>query len=320
MNLELFVTDETGKECFMPAVEDGIEWNTKRRGTPGKLAFKVQNDGLLKISEGSRVYLRADGKGIFAGYIFSISRDKEQLLSITAYDQIRYLQNKDTFQYTATAAELVSMLAADYNLEVGELDETRYTIEDRTENNKSLLEMIENALDLTWGNTNEMFIFYDDFGKLTLKNTAGMQLPVLIDAERGENFDYSSSIDSDTYNQIKLVYENSQTGERQIFMEKDPENISKWGILQYFETLQENENGDSKKKELLEKHNQKTRKLQIKGAFGDIRVRAGSRVLVRLELGDIMLSNFMVVEEAAHNFKKDEYLMDLTLRGGGFSV
>ena len=43
---------------------------------------------------------------------------------------------------------------------------------------------------------------YDDAGKLTLKNINSMKLNLLIDEETGETFDYSSSIDEQTYNTI----------------------------------------------------------------------------------------------------------------------
>ena len=59
-----------------------------------------------------------------------------------------------------------------------------------------------------------MYVLYDDFGKLCLKNLERMKVGLVIDEETGENFDYESSIDSDTYNQIKLTYDNSDTGKK----------------------------------------------------------------------------------------------------------
>lgn len=90
---------------------------------------------------------------------------------MTAYDQLRYLNNKDTYVYeNKTASQFIQMLAADFSLNTGTLEDTGFVIASRVEDNTSLFDMIENALDLTLQNSKEMFVLFDDFGKLTLKN------------------------------------------------------------------------------------------------------------------------------------------------------
>ena len=161
-------------------------------------------------------------------------------------------------------------------------------------------------------------ILHDDFGKLCLKNIERMKVGIVIDEETGENFDYSSSIDNDTYNQIKLTYDNKKTGKREVYIAKDTAHINEWGVLQHYDTIDENTNGQAKADALLKLYNQKTRKLEIKNAIGDIRVRGGSLVIVKMNLGDVKLQNFMLVEKAKHTLKNNEHLMNLTLRGGEF--
>lgn len=68
-----------------------------------------------------------------------------------------------------------------------------------------------------------------------------------------------------------------------------------WGILQYFDTLQKGENGQAKADALLSLYNKKTRNLKITNAIGDNRVRAGSMIVVNLDLGDIKMKNWMLV-------------------------
>jgi len=199
-----------------------------------------------------------------------------------------------------------------------ELSVNTYVIPTRTEENNTLLDMIENALDLELANQKEMFVLYDDAGKLALKNIANMKLDLLVDAETGENFEYSSSIDEQTYDQIKLAYDNEKTGKREIFIAKDSSHINEWGILQYFDTLKEGENGAAKANALLSLYNSKTRRLKITKAFGDIRVRAGCLIVVSLDLGDMVVNSYMLVEKAVHIFNESEHFMNLTLRGGEF--
>lgn len=324
MAVELLIGSEDGTKAYMPAVEEGIEWSTERRSSPGKLTFKVLKDDLLDFSEGSAVRMRDGNDNVFFGFVFKQQRDREQIITVTAYDQLRYLKNKDTVVYeNKTASQFVQMVASDYALSTGMLEETNYTIESRVEENTSLFEMIENALDLTLTNTGDMYVLYDDFGKLTLKHLSSMYVGVpgaylMIDEETGENFDYTSSIDDSTYNKIKLTYDNEDTGFREVYIAQDGSNINRWGILQYFDTLSKGENGQAKADALLSLYNKKTRNLRITNAIGDNRVRAGSMVVVNLNLGDIQLKNWMLVEKCKHTYKQGEHWMDLTLRGGEF--
>jgi hypothetical protein len=140
----------------------------------------------------------------------------------------------------------------------------------------------------------------------------------MIDERTSKNFDYSSSIDNDTYNKIKLTYDNEDTGKREVYIAKDTGNINKWGVLQYFDTLSKGENGQAKADALLALYNKKTLNLKITDTLGDTRVRAGSMIIVNLALGDMSVKNFMIAEKVKHTFKLDEHSMDLTLRGGNF--
>ena len=63
MKAELIIGGENG--LVLPAVEEGVQWTTQRRGTPGKLVFKVIRDNKLVFSEGAAVRLTVDGKKVF---------------------------------------------------------------------------------------------------------------------------------------------------------------------------------------------------------------------------------------------------------------
>lgn len=317
MNVELLI--QHGDELFSPVVEEGITWATERKGCPGQLTFNMLYDNVVDFAEGDAVRLKVDDVEIFYGFIFTMKRDKNQNISVTAYDQLRYLKNKDTYVYkNKTAGEVIQMIATDFHLQTGEIEDTGFKIASRVEDDSALFDIIQNALDLTLENQNKMFIMYDDFGKITLKSMEKMQLNILIDEETGENFDYTSSIDSDTYNKIKLTYENEDTGKRDVYIAQHGENINSWGVLQYTDTLKEGENGQAKADALLKLYNHKTRNLSINNAFGHTSVRAGSLLPVILNLGDVKVQNMMLVEKCKHEFKESQHLMTLTLRGGDF--
>lgn len=316
-NIELII--QNGSNIYYPVVEEGITWETTRKGVPGILNFTVVKDGVLNFQEGNAVRLKVDGNNVFYGFVFKKERDKGNTIQVTAYDQLRYLKNKDTYVYTnKTASDVVKMIAADFKLNVGTIEDTGYIIASRVEDNKTLFDIIQNALDLTLQNRKKLYVLYDDFGKLTLKNVESMKLNLMIDDETAENYSYTSSIDGETYNKIKLSYENKEIGKREIYISQDTSNINQWGVLQYFETIEETTNGKVKADALLSLYNRKTRNLTIKNAFGDVRVRGGSSIIINLNLGDVIVQNYMIVEKVKHTFKNNEHFMDLTLRGGDF--
>ena len=319
MNVELLI--QHGSNLYQPLVKEGIQWTTERCGSPSILKFTVIKDQNISFAEGDAVRLKVDDKNVFYGFVFTKKRNKDHHIDVTAYDQLRYLKNKDTYVIEGkTASQIIKMIANDFNLNLGTIESTGYVIPSRTEDNQSLFDIIQNALDLELQYKGEMYCLYDDFGKLTLKNIASMKLDLLIDDETAEDFDYESSIDKQTYNQIRLMYDNEEVGEREIYVTKDSSKINQWGVLQYFEKLQEGENGSAKAEVLLKMYNKKTRTLKVNNAFGDVRCRAGTMVVVQLNLGDIVTSNYFLVEKASHTFNNNQHMMSLNLRGGEFIV
>ena len=314
MAIELAIIND--RTIYFPCVEDGITWETERKGTPGVLKFTVIKTEGLSFVEGNIVRLVVDGKPVFFGYVFKKKRTKEQHIEVTAYDQLRYFKNKETYVYKEkTASEVIRMMAEDFGMDVGKLENTGYVIPQKVEDNKTLLDIAQSAMEETLVKTKKLYVLYDDFGKLTLKNIENMKTNVLINANTGENFSYESSIDDQTYNQIKLVYENEKTGKRDVYMNKDSGNISRWGVLQYYEDVKTDIGIIDKLDALSSLYNKKTRRLKIEKAFGVPGLRAGNSVIVMLDLGDITVHNMMVCEKVKHTFSNDYHTMDLTVIG-----
>lgn len=319
MDIQLLIENPDTGKIYAPTVEEGIKWTTDRAGSAGSLEFAVVKDNVINFQEGNRVQLKVDGQGIFSGYVFKKKRNKDGLINVTAYDQLRYFKNKDTYIYTnKTASALLKTIAADFSLVTGDIEETGFNIPERAQENKTLFDIIQDAIDLTLINTKEMFVLYDDFGKLALKNIGNMRVPIVINEKEAQDFDYETSIDGETYNKIKLFYEDDDTKEMKIFTSKDDTNINRWGVLQYFDTIDSVENAQMTADQLLELYNNKGRSLSINGVFGDLRVRAGSQVPVFLNLGDIETNNYLIVEKCTHKFNQNEHTMDLELKGGEY--
>ncbi|MCI1999550.1 MAG: hydrolase [Clostridia bacterium] len=319
MDISLTIENPQKNKVYEPVVEEGIKWTTGREGTPGQLEFSVIKDNIIDFQEGNRVEFRVDGKPVFLGFVFKKSRSKDGLISVTAYDQLRYFKNKDTYQYeNKTASWLLKRIAKDFSLFTGDVDDTGYIIASRVEDNTTLFDMMKNALEVTMQNTKKMYVLYDDFGKLALKNIGNMKVPVKIEEQTAQDFNYETSIDSQTYNKVKLLYQDSSTHEMKIFPKQCDESIKRWGVLQYFDKINDISNGQNVADMILELYNNKTRSISVSGVFGDLRVRAGSQVPVFLNFGDILTNNWLIVEKCTHTFKQSEHTMDLELSGGEY--
>ena len=312
---------QNGSKGFEPVVLDGVQWQTDRKGSPGKLTFDCLTDDILDIEEGNVVSFKVNGTSVFYGYIFRISGDKSEKITVTCYDQLRYLKNKDTYNFQQTTANRIAgMIATDFGLKTGELEETAFVIPYVIYDNKTLLDMIQDALDMTLTNTKQMYVLYDDYGKMTIKQIARMKVGLMIDADTAETFDWSTSIDDETYNRIKLMYEDSETKERTFWSAEDKTTQNKWGTLQYFESInkEEKESAQNKANALLSLYNSKTKRLTIPNVIGDLRVRAGSMVMVQLQIRKEKINHWMVVDSCTHMFNENEHFMTLKLIGGGY--
>lgn len=314
---EMLLTIQHNGRVFSPPVKDGIQIEWERTGSPGKLTFTTikvhQTD--MSFQEGDPVCFYYDNKPIFMGYVFTKKRDREHHIEVTCYDQIRYLKNKYTYVFeNKTANQIISALCKDFNLTTGAMDNTGYVIPTLAEENKSALDIVLGVLEETLLNTGNMYVLYDDFGNLCVKNCANMVSNTLIFEESAENFDYSSSIDDETYNSIVLYYKEDDN-KIQVYTASNPDKINQWGTLRYFEEVKNKAIAQNKANALLKLYARKTRELKVTGAFGDTSVRGGTLIPVKLNLGDIITNNYMLVEKVTHNFEKDHYTMDLTLEG-----
>lgn len=321
-NVSLYIKRDNNS-VYIPITCDGIQLESEREGSPAKLTFTVVKDQIISFPEGVPVALYVDGKGIFQGYVFQKSRDKEHHIQCVAYDQLRYFKNKWTYKYeNKTASEVLMMIAKDFNLETGIIEDTKFKIDARYEQDMSLFDIVLNALAVTVANSKdkESYVLYDDFGKLTLKNLKSMRMNLLVDDSTCENFDYTSSIDEDTYNQVLLYVEDDETTDVQtkqrVYFAEDPQTIKGWGVLRHTETVGSGVNASEMAKNILKLKNRKTRNLELKGVLGDINVRAGCSLPVHLNIGDIRtqdLKKLLVCDRVIHYFNGNDHVMDLTL-------
>lgn len=323
MQTELIVQDSKSGNAWdmSELVNSGIKWETNIAEQPGKLTFEYIDQENISINEGSSISFKIDGQGIFFGYVFKKGRSKNEKIPIIAYDQMRYLKNKDTYVFSGlTASNIFQRITSDFRLKAKVINASTYVVAPRVHDNKTLFEAIQYGIDETLINTGNWYMIRDNFGSLQFLNINTLKTDLFIgDESLLIDYDYSSSIDDDSYNQVKLIKENKETKKREIYIVKDSNTIKQWGLLQYFEKMDENANAaqiQARAEMLLKLKNRVTKKLKLT-ALGDLRVFAGSGIVLGisdLEKEGIAANQYFMVTQCSHSFSNDMHTMQLELQ------
>ena len=309
---------KVNNQIIEPSVREPVVWTLNWRGVPGSLTCNIISPG-FKIPKGTEIQFWENNEKLFFGYVFETKNKKDKIISITAYDQLRYLKNKDYRCFTnMTATEIIKKIADDTFLRCGTLADSGFKIASLIKKG-TYFDMILDALSTTTTNTRSLFILDDDFGKLRLRNLADTEVNILFDEETAQDYSFSTSIDSDTYNQIKVIREDKETKKKAIYIARDSSKIQEWGLLQLLEDLGENENGQIKVDTLLALKNRETKRFSLSKAFGDNRIRAGTRCYVKLKTEEEQIDSMMLVEKVKHEYYKDSHFMDIEFISGVYS-
>lgn len=305
-----------GGVIYRPVVLDGVELKHERKGAPSTLEFTVIKEGDLSFAHGNWVSFYVDGTCVFQGRVFTKTRDKKQHIKVTCYDQLRYLKNKDSILYTNSQANAIikdCLERADLNF--GVLPNINVMFNRLNASDKTYFDTIQSVFDGIYSSKKKLYVIYDDCGNIKVKDVEDMKTNYVLNSQTAENFDYTSTIDNNTYNNVVVIKE-SQNGQRQIEQKCDPFLLDEYGKLTLRYTTQlDNLTGIAEK--LLEYYKKEERTLSVKNCFGDIRVRGGSSVIASLPLGDTTKINnvYLMCERVTHHFKNDHHTMDLDLRG-----
>ena len=322
MNIEAIVQDsKSGVAYDISELITNAVWETTLTNQPGKLTFNYIDDTKVTINEGSPISFKVDGRGVFFGYIFKRGKKKDEKIPITAYDQMRYLKNKDTKVLSGlTAAQVFTKLCKKYQLTYKVVDNHNYIVSPKPHDGKTLFEIIQYGIDQTLINTGNWFMIKDNFGTLEFVNINSLKTNLFIgDESLLIDFDYESSIDDDSYNQVQLIKENKDANVRERYIVKDSNTIKQWGLLQYFEKMDENANAaqiQARAEMILKLKNRVTKKLKL-DCLGDLKVSAGSGVVLGisdLQKEGIAINQYFMVTTCSHTFQNDLHTMSLEVQ------
>lgn len=313
-------------------VKEGAKITWERKGTPGQFNFEVVYDDNHKynIQEGDCIIVslcKSDGsdpKTMFVGYVFTKKISKDRIYSYVAYDQLRYLKNKDFLIYKKkTASQVIKTVAKRMNLKCGTIADTKYKMS-AIEEGSECFDIIQDALDNTMLEKSQIYVLYDNCGKLTLKNISNMKRnSCVVDVETAQDYSLETSIDSNTYNRVKIVYEKTNKDDKKTtyhtIVYQSSKSINQWGVLQLYEKVDNIKVAKLKAEAYMKMYNAKTKSLTVKDVIGDRQVRAGSMVPIIMNLPNCKISSYLLVEKVTHKFENGKHTMDLILSGGGFN-
>ena len=312
----------------------GRGWNVRpqvitlsihRTGSPGTLKFTINKSGDLSFTEGDPVSFSIDGQLQFSGWVFTKVKDRWGVIEVTCYDRLRYFKANASYAfYGQTVGDMIRQIAADLQIDTGDIANTGYAFPSYIQENKSCIDIIGEAIQKTLLNTGELYVFHDNGNGVSLFNPRDMIAPYVI----GEkslllDYQYKTDIDEQTYNSIKLARPNEKTGRADVFVAMDSGTIQDWGLLQLYQTVDEAMNDAQAQAQAvasLEYYNRKLRTLSF-DSLG-IPLKAGQLLMMRIPgLGDINLDQYCLVEQVTHTFQYSDTLegydheMSVEIRG-----
>lgn len=281
-----------------------------------RLTFYLLKDDVISFNQGDAVSVKYDGEVLFYGYVFSKSRDKKNLIKTECYDQLRYMKNRRSYtRGSMNLGEIVRKLCDECALYTGEIESSAAILPPVAADNVSLLDVVKKACAETRRISGKRYIFYDDGGKLNLKDEKKLVLDVLIDPSQAENFVYSDTIDRDVYNKVQLYSDTKRLNLREITTLSDKETMARWGTLILTKKATDPLTAYNEGKLLLDEYNRINREIVLKRVNGDVRFIPGCSVLLQMVMGDIAFDGYVRIKRAVHTFKNNFYWADLYVDG-----
>lgn len=325
MIISAFMYDNENERLYdVSKVVFDISVSTSIHDSAGKCTFSILRTGNFNFKEGATFALVVDGHKIFKGYVFDRQQSQDKkMIKVTCYDALRYLKNKESKVFNGlTSAQITAVACNDLVLPFNNVSSALFFTAPVSHDAKTYFEMIKQALDETLISTKKYYIIRDNFGVIEHVNVLDLRAPFFIsDSQNITNFTLKTSIDSDTYNEIKLYRDNDETGKREIFIVNDTAvnggvNIERWGILRYYESVDDSLNTAQVEElafKMLALYNNTKRSLKLSGVIGFLPMSAGYVFPARIEgTLDDDINNWLLCTDCTHKFSGDVHTMDIT--------
>ena len=263
-----------------------IRMRSSLKDNCGTLTFKLLHDECQRLfSNGDRVRLYLDGRCYFCGFIFNIKYSSKNDMQITAFDYLRYFKSPLSYMKSQlktqdgtkglTASEIFKKLCEDLAIPYSIIDESNVPIPAQNWDMKTGFNIMDFAITQSLINSPEnnrqYYTFYHESnldednqnkdaenytdtqlfktsGQLQFRSRNNLTVDVPITDELIIKYDYESSIDKQSYNEVilykdqktylsktgKTLKNGKKTGTRIIKSVSDNTLKGKWGYLPYY--------------------------------------------------------------------------------------
>lgn len=333
-----------GKYNLSELVQDNsIKWITDLNFSAGELDFTLieKNHPIIPYT-GDKIAFKWGHKKIFYGRVFEYSVNKDNRVSVKAYDNTRYLKNQDSIVFkSGTIADRFNQCCKRVGLTHKVIDKPGHKVAAEICEGKSYWDDIKSAIDKTTVATGHRYYVLANYNVIELRRVPHKKLKIYVGSKSGmTNFTYSVDIDN-TANRIRVVKKDSKKSQTtsatakgkaskksKTVAKESPTNTSfkyadaqgksvkQWGPLQIVVNAKDKANQAQMLKQAqgqLKLKNNANKTLTI-DCIGNTDLIAGNAVTVKItDLGK-KIKNCPIIK-AVHNFGTD-YTCQLTMKAG----
>jgi len=316
MTIRVYAGDRQNNFLDISNCVTGITISSSRIVKPGACTINFSYKGDITIQNGTLIKVIVDGKVLFRGYVFTV-QPHETDYQLSCFDQVRYLENEDTvILENVTASGILQSYIQKFGLNAGSIDNTSFIKISIIELKKKITDILNEVLLETTQAFGELYTIYDVDGFINLKNLRTLRSNIIIsDKDNVIDYDFSRSINGNTFNRFKLVKQNKDAGTFESYVAQDSAKIAQWGLLQFVREV-DSQYSEAQVNELLtalpKLYGDEVVKLNTK-VVGNIAIRAGS--LVYVDLTKIKQRKWCLVDQCNHDFSNSGHMMDLSLLG-----
>ncbi|MGQ5708832.1 XkdQ/YqbQ family protein [Lactobacillus sp. PSON] len=328
-----------GTEYELKDVASNIKWSTDMNFSAGELTFDLVEKPTLVIPyTGDIISFSWDKKKIFYGYVWKYQVKKDNVISVTCYDPMRYLKNQDSIVFkTGTITDRFNDVCNRAGIKHRVVKNSTHKVAAEICEGKTYFDMLKSAMDKTYTATNHKYFLFTKYDTVELRRVPNRKLKFYVGSKSGmTGFTYSVDINN-TANVVKVIKKDSKKSKTKSATAKakakstkeTPANTSfrtmasaagrspqQWGNLQVIVNAKDKANQAQMLKQArdtLRQKNMANKTLTI-DCIGNLNLIPGNAVTIKITDMKKTLKDCPIIK-AVHNFDNN-YTCQIQMKAG----